>query len=388
MPLIRDTIKLGEAAELYLGNRGLTAPGGATTGFSGDIDDVRIYSGLLAPSDVEAVPPMGLGLPAQFNSVWTAAGDGNWVDGTNWQEGPPSITDDTANFGTLGGSGPHTVTLNQVVSVGTINIDGTGTYTIAGTGSIILASAGTVSTINVLAGNHTISAKINAGTFNVASPSPVFNIATGASLTVPNFVTFNAGTFNGVTKTGGGLLVLHPFTFGNLLVQGGTLQIQPGTTTGGAFFKPYSLSLPAGATLDITNNNFVSAGGVTDPNAVRADIQTAFNNGNWNGTSTTVAAITSANAAADAANHIAHRTGVAYAVAGSLTSAWIGGANPGGSNILLSYDLMGDADMNGTVDSSDFNTLAMNFNQSGKPGPTAISTTTASSTRRTSPTSR
>jgi hypothetical protein len=53
-------------------------------------------------------------------------------------------------------------------------------------------------------------------------------------------------------------------------------------------------------------------------------------------------------------------------VASSLTSPWIGGPNPGGNNILLSYTLLGDADINGSVDSGDFNALANNFNQSGK----------------------
>ena len=77
-------------------------------------------------------------------------------------------------------------------------------------------------------------------------------------------------------------------------------------------------------------------------------------------------AITSANAAAAAANASNHfKTGVGFAAAFSLTSAWIGGANPGGSNVLLSYTLLGDSDLNGSVDSSDFTALSQNFNQSG-----------------------
>src|SRR5205085_12254948 len=128
---------------------------------------------------------------------------------------------------------------------------------------------------------------------NIASPSPVFDIASGASLTLSNFVTFNAGPRNGMVKTGAGRLTMPRFTFGNLRIEGGTLAITPGNTAGGNFFKPYSLALLAGAKLDLTNNNFVAASGNNDLNIVRQQVASAYANGNWNGTSATTGNITS-----------------------------------------------------------------------------------------------
>jgi hypothetical protein len=222
--------------------------------------------------------------------------------------------------------------------------------------------------INVLQGSHTIGATVMAGTFGVSSVSPVFNVATGASLNLTSaMITFNAGPANGVTKQGGGTLIMRPFTFGNLRIDGGTLAITPGSTSGGQFFKPYSLNIAAGAALDLTNNSFVSGAGDNDINNIRGQIGLAYAGGSWTGTSTTSAEITSSTAAAVAADSAnTHKTGVAYAVASSLTSAWIGGPNPGGNNILLSYTLLGDADINGSVDSNDFTALAQNFGSSSQ----------------------
>ena len=373
-------INFGSAAQLYLGNRGAGTPanpnpqsgdtGGDTQGFNGMIDNVRIFSGLAGPTDVEKIRRADLGLATNFSSQWTKAGDGNWTDGTNWSPGVPFITDDSATLGSQGGSGPHNVTLNSAAQVGTLTFgdasNPSGNYTIGGTGKMVLSNtdAGSLATISVLSGNQTINAQVVAGTFGVSSPSPVFNVATGASLTVNSFVTFNAGPVNGVSKQGGGKLTMKPFTFGNLRVEGGTFAMTPGSTAGGAFFKPYSLTILAGAALDITNNNFVSAGGDTNPDNIRTQIAAAYANGSWTGTSTTSAAITSANGAAVAADPNNHnKTGVGYAVAQTLSSAWIGGPNPGGTSILLSYTLLGDADINGTVDTSDFTAMSQNFGQ-------------------------
>ena len=189
------TINFGSSAQIYLGNRGTGTPpnpsatsgdnGGAVRGFSGDIDDVRIYGGLAGPNEVEQIRRADLGLPANLSSQWTAPGDGAWLDGTNWQQGPPTIINDAATFGALGGTGPHNVTLNNTVSVGTVTFGDasspSGNYTIGGTGVIVLSNtdSGSLSTITVLSGNQTINAQLNAGTFATHPVSPVFNIAAG-----------------------------------------------------------------------------------------------------------------------------------------------------------------------------------------------------------------
>src|SRR2546421_5114227 len=124
------TINFGSAAQIYFGNRGIGTPanpdplsgdtGGMTQGFNGFVDNVRIYNGLVGPTEVEQIRRSDLGLPAHFSSQWSAAGDGNWTDGGQWSPGVPVITDDAASFGAQGGTGAHNVTLSTTVRIGTI----------------------------------------------------------------------------------------------------------------------------------------------------------------------------------------------------------------------------------------------------------------------------
>jgi len=87
---------------------------------------------------------------------------------------------------------------------------------------------------------------------------------------------------------------------------------------------------------------------------VQNQIKSGFNGGSWNGNG-----ITSSVAAAPSA----HRTGLGYAEASELNVASFAGQSVDASSVLVRYTLMGDANLSGNVDLTDFTFLAAHFNQ-------------------------
>jgi filamentous hemagglutinin len=104
---------------------------------------------------------------------------------------------------------------------------------------------------------------------------------------------------------------------------------------------------------------------VSDPqtspfNTLKAQVVSGYNNGAWNGPG-----INSAQAAANPSI-----CGVAIAEASALFNNPNGGTFAGqsvdGTSVLVAFTRLGDADMNFSVNLSDFNRLAANFGQTGK----------------------
>jgi hypothetical protein len=112
-----------------------------------------------------------------------------------------------------------------------------------------------------------------------------------------------------------------------------------------------TLSLSSTGKLDITNNHlFINYGSGPDPiSSIAAWIVSGYSGGSWNGNG-----ITSSSAAANSASY-----GIGYA-----DSADPG--NPAGlssGQIEIKYTLLGDANLDGAVNGSDFAILASNFNK-------------------------
>jgi autotransporter-associated beta strand protein len=249
--------------------------------------------------------------------VWTNnTGNGLWDNGTstNWNNNVNSFQAGDNVFFTDINNGFYSVTLNTTVSPASTTVDNeSGDYIITGTGNI--SGSGSVTKI----GSRT--------------------------LTLHTVNTYTGGT----TIAEGTLIaaVNGAIPNGSVSITGGTLQLA--RSTGLAKFT--SLSISGGGTFDLTNNHvIINYAGTPDPiSSIAARLKSGFNNGAWNGPG-----INSSTAA----------TTPGYSL-GYADSADPG--NPAGlssGQIEIKYTLLGDADLNGTVNGVDFGILAANFNHS------------------------
>src|SRR5205814_886935 len=127
-----------------------------------------------------------------------------------------------------------------------------------------------------------------------------------------------------------------------------------------------SLSVSAGAQLDLTNNSLiVDYTGASPFATIKTYLTNGYASGNWNGTS----GINSSAAVANNAAPGAHVTALGYSEASTLFATFpapFAGQNVDNTSVLVSYVYSGDANLDGAVDTVDFNNLASNFSQSGK----------------------
>lgn len=192
------------------------------------------------------------------------------------------------------------------------------------------------------------------GAINVPSPA--------STLTVLGPV-FGDGTFS---KEGNGVLVFQQQTdlHGEVNVNSGTLRIQQPNLWTGLNVAPAA----SNAKFDVTNDFVVIDYTGTSPlSTIQSRISAAYSGATWTGPG-----ITSGNAIIAAGT--ADKTGVGFAEATDLFSvfpATYRGFPVDPTSILIFYALYGDANGNGTVNSADFNVLALNFGGSGKRWSTA-----------------
>jgi hypothetical protein len=303
---------------------------------------------------------------------------GGTASGTfNQKGGTHTITDNlTIGGASSGGAGQFTMS-SGTLTAGNIFVQGSGTN---GTGELDIFNG------TVTAGNLTIGpggaevVQLLGGALNVTGTltvgaAPASEILQGggsitAATTVDNGLIDESGGGGGTANlgslTGSGLLDLgnsaafSPPTFTTTVSSinlhsvevetGGKLNIQQNNTVFANTIN--SLSITGTGTLDITNNPLlINYAGSSDPIAtIKALIKSGYAGGAWTG-----AGITSSNAAANSLTY-----GIAYA-----DSADPG--NPAGlasGNIKIMYALLGDANLDGAVNGSDFAILAANFNKS------------------------
>jgi fibronectin-binding autotransporter adhesin len=237
---------------------------------------------------------------------WNNASANNLWDtaSSNWTNGSSNAAFTNSSRVTFddnnGGAGNYSVTLNTAVSPASITVNNSaGNYTISGSGSI----------------------------------------AGAASL----------------TKTGSGALVIDTpgSAFGAVAISAGTVQL--GNSTGLATLT--SLVISGNGTFDINNNHVIlNYGSGPDPIAsIAALLKTGYNDGNWNGPGGIISTAAQLNNATP--GNLLY--GLGYADAADP-------GNPAGLSartIEIKYTLLGDANLNGVVDGTDFGIVAANFNK-------------------------
>jgi hypothetical protein len=136
---------------------------------------------------------------------------------------------------------------------------------------------------------------------------------------------------------------------GSLAIGGGAI-LRLNTSSGAS--QQSSVNISSAGELDLSNNHFfVNYGSGSDPIAsIAAYIKSGFNGGTWTGTG-----ITSTAAQGNSANY-----GIGYADYADPGNP----AHLSSGQIEIKYTLLGDANLDGKVNGTDFTLLATNFNQS------------------------
>jgi hypothetical protein len=285
-------------------------------------------------------------------------GNGNWSDATKWTgDGVPNAPDARAVLGTAGGAGAKTITLDIPVSLQSLTLDNPGGYTINGAQTLTIGGNPATPAVLVNSGNHTISAPL------VLTHTTNFTIAASSQLSVTGAFT---STDQAIVKAGAGLLQVPHVVGSSLNVAEGTVRI-PSNGTAAGTSRVNSLTIAGGTTptakLDLRNNALVidypepppPPGPEAEPfDTVRAQIIAGYNGGNWGGNGIT-------RSDGDAA-HFA----IGYAESSALATVPAIFGTVDTTAVLVRGTRYGDANLDGTVNLSDFNALASNFGTTGK----------------------
>jgi autotransporter-associated beta strand protein len=249
--------------------------------------------------------------------VWkNTTGNKLWdLTSTNWNDGAAATAYGDACPVTFNDSngGNYSVTLNTTVNPASVTVsNSSGNYLISGTGSI--------------AGGASLS----------KSGSDTLTLDT-------------ANTFTGGTSVSAGKLLVGAagaLPDGSVNITGGTLQL--GASTGLALIN--TLSISGGGTFDLNNNHLIiNYTGQSDPiTSIAEYLKSGFNGGSWNGPGII------SSAAQTTTNGLRYGIGWADGADGVVTGLSSG-------QIELKYTLLGDANLDGIVNGSDFSILAANF---------------------------
>jgi autotransporter-associated beta strand protein len=260
-------------------------------------------------------------------------GDGHTWDtyvNQNWNSsGSPAFfhAGDNITFNDSNG-GDYDVTLNTTVSPGSVTVNNSA-------GNYVISGAGTIGGIGSLA-------KSGTGTLTLSTPN----------------------TYSGGTTVTAGRLLIEPTSAatsalpnGALSISGGTVQLADTVTAGTALdtsnVNLTSLSISGSGSLDIGNNRIIIdySGPATDPIAF---IKQWINNGYYGLPGPAI--ISSDISGDDLANGVSYGIGFADGAVGLVAGL------PSGE-IEIMYTLLGDANLDGKVNGTDFDLMATNFNQ-------------------------
>jgi hypothetical protein len=327
----------------------------------------------------------GAGLIALDNPLAAITGS-NFTSGATIT-GEGTISNNFTNDGTINanmtttvgftpGMGTLSLTNGSITNNNIIEATNSGVLLIATTinqgsaGEIIAGGAGQVSLANctisggTLFGTPLTTVSGDSTNLNGVTNAGFLFVSTGSTLTV------NASFTNADVILGGGGIIDGTVNCTGAIIAdevGQTLVVNGAVTGAGAIGAADGAALrlapntgastistidtaPNGV-IDLTNNHlFIDYGSSADPiSSIAALLKSGYNNGAWNGPG-----IDSSTAAANSASY-----GLGYADSNDP-------GNPAGlssGTIEIKYTLLGDANLSGVVDGTDFGILAANFNK-------------------------
>ncbi len=275
---------------------------------------------------------------------WKPTDSGSWNTGSHWTGTLLNAIGTTAHFGAAGAA--RTLTVDSPVTVGQMNFISAATYTIGGTGPITLdVNGANDARINVLQGAHTVSTNV------IANDSLTVRVDASAVFSITGDLTPATNNLS-LVKSGAGTFNLKSVQFASMAINDGTLR----TTSGTSLTR--SLAVGTTGSLDITGTAWVVDYGESSASplaSIRGAIVAARGSGAWNGAS----GINSAMLVG------APALGIGYAEAAGMNLASFGGVGVDATAVLFRVTLLGDANLDGTVNFDDLLRLAQSYESPG-----------------------
>jgi autotransporter-associated beta strand protein len=309
------------------------------------------------------------------------------LTGANTFAGGARLLTGTLNLGTSSVSNGSTI-LSGPVGTGTLTI---GSADIVGAAEPTLIAAGGARNLDnpvVLSSNFamrggntlTFTGSVDLGgaprviTVETIVPSASFQLA-GAVTGAPGSALIKSGSgtlqLSGTNTYSGPTVVMEgTLLFNAKETLAGMLGVGPGAAAVVGAHGAHTITTPAvsidaanGGKLDMKDNELiVDYSGASPISSIVALIQAGYSGGAWTGNG-----ITSASAAAAASGAMKTALGVAEATdVFSTFPASFAGQSVDNTSVLVRYTAYGDATLDGTVDTTDFNILAANFGTSGR----------------------
>ena len=334
-----QTIPTASIAKSY--NAGTNTVTFTFPGFANGRLPVGSYSAsLVGVTDAQWMPLSGssaANFVVQPNGVWTGAGDGvNWTTAGNWSNSVvPSASDDVL-----------------------INVAANPNIVVSGSQSVRSVTSAEDLSIS--------------GSLSVAQASSfagVISVNTGGSLGGAGAITIDGSlAMAGGSLVGSGAVVVSTSATLNVTAPGATASARPITLNGAGAIAPGGdkvlnltggLTLGAGATLDLNDNDMIVDYNVTSPiTSIQAAINSARAGGAWTGLGIT---------SSSAKNNASHNTTLGVLESAQFDSLYtpttpFDGIDPDATAVLVKYTYYGDANFSGTVTFDDYVKIDTGFN--------------------------
>lgn len=306
--------------------------------------------------------------------TWAVNSSGDWNVASNWGGTVPNAVDAEANFLSAITSS-KTLYSDIPVTVGKMTFNNANTYQIAGTGSLSIDVSSGNGSISVVAGEH----KINIPLF--INDNTTADIAAGASLKISNPMTLVGGTT--LTKTGSGTLSIEAPGFNaaaatiasaagvtNALMDLGSntsLNVSGGTTNLKTTQHLAALSVDGGTvTVGPGSSVVVATKSLNISGSGKVDLQNGKMVVDYTGASVIGSVKTAMDAGSLTSSQLTAGRAIGYGEASDLFAGPTGsfaGQTVDSTSVVVAYTVVGDASLDGTVNSADFNLLAGHYGQ-------------------------
>jgi len=305
-------------------------------------------------------------------SSWNVNRSADWATVGNWTGGVPNGIDATANFAAAI-TAPRTVFTDTPVTLGTLKFDNPGSYLLSGQGSLSIDVSTGSGSINVVQGSH----KINLPLF--INDNTTANIASGATLRISDPMTLASGMK--LTKTGTGTLIIESPVYNtapaNITSTAGvtsvlmdlgskiTLHVAGGTTELSSTQHLAALGVSGGTVkIDTQSNGVVLSKSLAITGTGKLDLQNSKMVVDYTGASVLSSVKSAINSGSLTSSLLVAGRVIGLGEASDLFAGPTGsfaGETIDSTSVVIAYTVIGDASLDGTINSADFNQFVANY---------------------------